>query len=91
MITKDTKFCRAFNLGSSSTGKKDMTLWQLCNDATDSTERTYAIAFANANKLFGSTFPQFPYEPADVVTVYRDALRVSQGKALFDNYLTTMS
>lgn len=91
VITKDTKFCRAFNFASSSTGKKDMTLWQLCNDTTDSVERTYAIAFANANKLFGSTFPQFPYEPADVVVLYRDPMRVTQGKALFDNYLSTMS
>lgn len=92
VITKDTRFCRAFNISSTSTGKKDMTLWALCNDTTSSDERTYAIAFANANKLFGNVAPNaiFPYDPASVVNLYKGALK-AQGATLFTTYLSAMA
>lgn len=90
VIKKDTKFCAAFNLSSSSSGKKDKTLWQLCNDSTSSVEKTYAVAFVNANKLFGSTAPQFPYDPAGVVALYKGAQQ-SNGATLFSTYLSSLA
>jgi hypothetical protein len=90
-ITKDTRFCRAFNISDRAYGtKKDMTLFQLCNDTVSSVEKTYAVAFANANKLYGSTSPQFPYDPAGVVVLYKGAQQ-TQGRTLFDSYLSQMS
>lgn len=92
VVTKDTKFCQVFNIGKSSTGKQDMTLLALCKDTQSSDERTYAIAFANANKLFGNVAPSaiFPYEPSGVVILYNGALK-SQGALLFANYLSSMA
>lgn len=90
-ITKDTKFCKAFNISSSAPGtKKDLTLLQLCQDSASSVEKTYATAFANANKLYGATSPQFPYEPAGVVALYK-GVQQSDGATLFSSYLSSMA